>query len=116
VRGQYFIEVTEDYDGPRDAHTNKPLPIPRFHDESEITIHFESSGSFDPGCIWMANGDPGYPPEGSEDREFVAATIREHGSKEEVRLPDDVGRKLFAMYEQQIDDVGLDYETEDDRE
>lgn len=115
VRGKYYIECWRYWGGVIDAHTQKFIPVDNelFQDTAEITIHFESTGSFDPGCMWMPNGDPGYPPEGDEERTFVAAFIREHGSKDEVRLSDDVGNRLFEMYEEKINDVELDY-TQDD--
>lgn len=105
-------------DGVIDAHSREPLPISNelIGESAEITIHFESSGSFDSGCAYLTNGDPGYPPEGYDERLFVSATIREHGSKEDVWLPDDIGRKLFDMYEQQIKETELDYTQENDYE
>ena len=120
VQGQFSIElrlqpeVPFGYEVVRDWDDNTmPLAVQELRlliegeNGSELVIYFQDSGHYDPGCHYLRNGDPGYPPESSNERAYFMATL------DKKRLPDDLGQRLFDALEDQINEVVLDAEDYD---
>lgn len=118
VRFEYTCEVYRDDNGIlRQASDDACLPdfvqdivLP---DYGEIVLEGKSSGSYDSGRLYGSPEDC-YPPEGSEDREFVFASfVVNHSPRSvddkriDIPLPTEVGKELFALWQSEIDALEL---------
>jgi uncharacterized protein YneR len=90
-------------------------------DYMEIIIKVNCKGYYDPGCWYLRNGDPGYPPEGDEERLIDAiGTIQPNkqawNGKAFVRFPKELEDKLaeHPIITKYIEDYDLYYPTEED--
>lgn len=64
----------------------------------ELTIHLSVDWYYDPGCIHMVNGDPGYPPEGDEERLVQTLTI------DGDEIDRDVATEIVELFEYIIEE------------
>lgn len=69
--------------------------------EVEMTIHFLSSGYYDPGVTWGPM-EGSYPPEGEDER--VLDRIEIDG----IELPKEIAEKIFEKYQEQVDAVEME--------
>jgi hypothetical protein len=70
-------------------------------EEHEFTITVECTSKSDPGCMYLRNGDPGYPPEGPEF-ELESITYHDHEGKPGAVRPVD----RVISYDEMWDLVG----------
>tara|TARA_Y100000034_G_scaffold114215_1_gene150057 strand:- start:1193 stop:1840 length:648 start_codon:yes stop_codon:yes gene_type:complete len=73
----------------------------------EISIDYESSGYYDPGVHTLSNGDPGYPPEGEDERIVNGATLIIDG-KTKIQMPKELFQTIQERWGPSIDDDDLD--------
>ena len=71
--------------------------------EAYLVIHFLSSGYHDPGCMYLSNGDPGYPPEGDEER------VLDYMEMGGLRVPQEFAEKLFERYLADVEAADVEY-------
>lgn len=64
---------------------------------AELEIFWRSKGYHDPGCWYLRNGDPGYPPEGEDIRTIEKMTIDGKELSGDLRkmIEDDVGEEVM---------------------
>ena len=88
--------------------------------DGELELSFLSSGYYDPGCMYTRGGDPGYPPEGDEERvPFDTGTVYftdRDGKRQHVSLTPEQTDELFELYEDEIYGVELDFAACEDDE
>lgn len=70
----------------------------------DLVIHFLSSGYYDPGCRTLRNGDPGYPPEGDDER------VLDYVERDGVRLPADEAQAIFDQHQSEVDEAEMDWD------
>ena len=90
----------------------------------QLTGTFKGSGYYDPGRMYMPNGDPGYPPsseEDWEDFEYETITCYDPETDSEVELDydtlsDELKRVLDTATENELDECISrgDWEAESD--
>jgi hypothetical protein len=73
-------------------------------DEVEIVLHCTSTGYYDSGVHTFSNGDPGYPPEGEDERQVVGVYLMD-GNGNERLAPPAVLEWLREIYAEKIDDA-----------
>ena len=74
------------------------------NDIVEIEIEFVSSGCYQPASMHGGPDGLGWPEEGDDEREFIAARLNG------VPLPDSQGREYFSQFREKIDEVELDWD------
>lgn len=74
----------------------------RIMDTCEVIIDYTRSGYYDPGCMYLNNGDPGYPPEGDDYADLVEAYLLIDSKRTD--LPRDVQDDLFTQFYDRIMD------------
>jgi hypothetical protein len=85
----------------------------------ELDFDVRSSGSYDPGCWTLPNGDPGYPPSGGDDREVKGVSLLLDGktlrepSGTAVWLSQASADLLAALYEDKIQAAELPEQERD---
>jgi len=117
--GEYHFEAYVDEQGRwSDLLGNKPLPPATsqflqqnaFNGEdsyAEVQINFSSSGYEDPGVHTFRNGDPGYPPEGDDER-----TVTDVRIVDGPQAPPEVAQELEQHYQNEIQEVEIDTEPD----
>lgn len=119
VSGEFTVELykhdgkvfTTDTDKEIDFQFLRDIPMDDDHCY-EIVIDFLSTGYYDPGCNWGPI-ENSYPPEGDDERELFRAYVLESGHEAREKIPLKVidQQKLFAHYEEDIQNQEI--ETED---
>lgn len=115
--GFVSLEIHRDPDGhPQawfDSATDLPLD-PRISQEVnsavtnpsdeyfEVSINYKSTGYSDPGVHTLSNGDPGYPPEGDDER-IVSSVELLHGTPESITLDPSANQIFQEVYRGRID-------------
>lgn len=79
----------------------------------ELRISLKCSGYYDPGCRYMSNGDPGYPPCGDDHREVESIEIVTEDGKT-IALSGAAWCQIEELFEQQIVDADLPEQEECD--
>jgi len=80
------------------------IPVPTDVEFAELEIDFVSSGSYCPSSMCGGPDGLGWPEEGEDEREFVAARV--NGEK----IPDSQGREYFSQFRGKIDEIELDWD------
>ena len=116
VAGSYTIEVGfDDQSNLIDLGSGQDLEFLRQYlehpDSSEVTINFRSSGSYEPASMYGGWDQLGWPEELVDDRELDYAQVFVNGQAAN-KLHESIGRKLFDMYESEINDVELESNVE----
>ena len=70
----------------------------------EIEIDFISSGCYQPASMHGGPDGLGWPEEGEDEREFVAARLNG------VKLPEGQGLAYFDRFKNEIDAVEIDWD------
>jgi len=73
----------------------------------ELAIHFTSTGYYDPGSMYGGWENLGWAPEGDDERLFESAELLAKG-EHVANIPDEIGRRLFDLFEKQISGAELD--------
>ena len=72
----------------------------------KIAVEATATGYYDPGRMYMPNGDPGYPPEEGFDIDDVKSTwyeVDEDGNETEVKADKDMNDELWDYLEHNSD-------------
>ncbi len=72
----------------------------------ELLIEIESDGYSDPGRGYESNGDPGYPPEGEDERRVVSVMLDENPPP---ALPASLHDEVYGMWEKSIHAAEVDH-------
>jgi hypothetical protein len=125
IRGHLAVCFSQCDDGSWQSDDGKPLPPelveevkhtfrPPWDECFEMVIYFQSRGYYDPGVL---SGPPErcYPPEGSDERLLDNITVNVWRDRPQG-LPLGVAQRIFDFYQEQIDDVRLDFDDYDPRE
>ena len=82
-------------------------------DQIELVIDFESTGYRDPGSMHGGPDQLGWPPEGDDERIVTNVTLIVNG-KPIGELSDEVKKTIEGEYEDIINEIDLDYDSEED--
>ena len=86
---------------------NVPLEV---EVECTVRIKLKCSGYYDPGCMYLNNGDPGYPPEGDDVREVQSIEIID--GDRVLSLTGPAWCQIEEFFENEIMDAELPQEEE----
>ena len=75
-------------------------------DADEVVLHCHCNASSLPGCWYLNNGDPGYPPEQDEEVYLLSVAIGDKVLTPEIKLFDALERFLHRAL---IDNHEIDY-------
>lgn len=80
------------------------IPVQTDDEFAELEIDFVSSGSYCPASMHGGPDGLGWPEEGEDEREFVAARING------VKIPDYQGQEYFSQFKEKIDETEVSWD------
>lgn len=95
------------------VYTNDDLEFEYDAKFYKIDVEAHATYEYDPGCMYMRNGDPGYPPESSFDIDSVDSTwylINEDDSLTKVEAT----KEMKAALQEYLDNNSDWFEPEED--
>lgn len=118
VAGQFSIEIClidrkmQDIND-KELPTLQPMSLyfDSEEDTAELIIDFRSSGFEDPGSMYGGPDNLGYPPEGEDERLIELAYLKLNDV--ELQLTNEQQETLFDIYENEINDVELEWDDHD---
>ena len=75
--------------------------------DGEICVRIQVEGWHTPAKPYLANGDPGYPEEGGEERIITEIVIGNHAFSDSKHP--EIFDKLYEFFENQVVDIAIDY-------
>ena len=83
----------------------------------EYYVEYEAYGTWyhDPGCMYLKNGDPGYPPEDDMEVEEIHCFVSyDDEDRAEEQVPEAIVTEITEMIEELIYDGTIDVDYADD--
>lgn len=83
------------------------------HNDVDYVVEYEASGTYfsDPGCMYLKNGDPGYPPEEDFEVTKIECMVKyEDLDRENEEVPEDIVKEITEIIQEKLESGDIDVE------